>query len=216
MYRVQKERLFLILTLMVGIRKVDQSSDPKEWVVKSRKEFKMSFLFQFSKSISCFMQYIYFFRSVYECPMKNRLWHKKYSISISNGVIYIACNISLSRLAKEDTTISYDCFTRSLIYFIRNVFIKIDTNPMFFYSCDSPVVLLHICLANPLSVRHYILYYRNRMRLYSQNRTIYPLHKRRVNLCHIQMLLFLKGIRSCTPLNERQYSLNSSIFIAYS
>ncbi|EXZ24141.1 hypothetical protein M086_2074, partial [Bacteroides fragilis str. S13 L11] len=36
MYRVQKERLFLILTLMVGIRKVDQSSDPKEWVVKSR------------------------------------------------------------------------------------------------------------------------------------------------------------------------------------
>ena len=41
MYRVQKERLFLILTLMVGIRKVDQSSDPQEWVVKSRKEFKM-------------------------------------------------------------------------------------------------------------------------------------------------------------------------------
>ncbi|EXY90407.1 hypothetical protein M125_2896, partial [Bacteroides fragilis str. 3998T(B)3] len=33
---------------------------------------------------------------------------QKYSISISNGVIYIACNISLSRLAKEDTTISYD------------------------------------------------------------------------------------------------------------
>ena len=26
-----------------GIRKVDQSSDPKEWVVKSRKEFKMFF-----------------------------------------------------------------------------------------------------------------------------------------------------------------------------
>jgi hypothetical protein len=43
MYRVQKERLFLIFALMVGIRKVDQSSDPKEWVVKSRKEFEMFF-----------------------------------------------------------------------------------------------------------------------------------------------------------------------------
>ena len=46
---------------------------PKKGSSNAEKKAKCSFLFQFSKSISCFIQYIYFFRSVYECPMKNRL-----------------------------------------------------------------------------------------------------------------------------------------------